>query len=68
MVPCTHPGMKKFFCLKAIDGLGPFAPSALPHCQKGVNEERNGRLEVVKLLTVLSYCVGGAFISSVLQH
>ena len=32
------------------------------------NEERDRRLEVVKLLTALSYCVGGSFICSVFQH
>ena len=31
MAPCTHPGLKGLFCLKAKNGLGRFAPSALPH-------------------------------------
>ena len=31
MAPCTHPGMKRLFCLKATNGIGRFAPSALPH-------------------------------------
>ena len=31
MAPCTHPGMKRLFCLKAKTDLGRFAPSALPH-------------------------------------
>ena len=31
MAPCTHPGMKRPFCLKAKNRLGRFAPSALPH-------------------------------------
>ena len=32
------------------------------------NEERERRLEVVKLLTALSYCVDGSFIWSAFQH
>ena len=28
---CTHPGMKRLFCLTAKNGLGRFAPLALPH-------------------------------------
>ena len=32
------------------------------------NEERDRRLEVVKLLTELSYGVSGSFIFSVFQH
>ena len=32
------------------------------------NEERDKRLEVVKLLTAFSYCVGGCFICSVFQY
>jgi len=31
MAPCTHPGMKRLFCLKAKNSLGRFAPSVLPH-------------------------------------
>ena len=31
MAPCTHPGMKRLFYLKAKNGLGRFALSALPH-------------------------------------
>ena len=31
MAPCTHPGMKRIFCLQAKNGVGRFAPSALPH-------------------------------------
>ena len=31
MAPCTHPGMKRLFCIKTKNGLGLFAPSALPH-------------------------------------
>ena len=31
MSPCTHPGMKRLFCLKAKNGLGRFGPSPLPH-------------------------------------
>ena len=34
MAPCTHPGMKRLFCLKAKNGLGRFAPSALPHYEE----------------------------------
>ena len=32
MAPCTHPGMKRLFCLYAKNALGRFALSALPHC------------------------------------
>ena len=32
------------------------------------NEERDRRLQVVKLLTALNYCVGGSYILSVFQH
>ena len=63
MALCTHPGMKRLFCLKAKNVFGRFAPAALPHYDKGRNEERDRRLEVVKLLTTLSYCVDGSFIS-----
>ena len=28
---CTHPGMKRLFCLKAKNSLGRFALSVLPH-------------------------------------
>ena len=38
--------------------------SARQH-EKGGNEERDGRRRLVKLLTSLSYCVGGSFIPSV---
>ena len=31
MAPCTHPGRKRLFRLKAKIGLGRFAPTALPH-------------------------------------
>ena len=31
MAPCTHPGMKRLFCLKAKNGLVRFAPSAWSH-------------------------------------
>ena len=31
MAPCTHPGIKRLFCLQVKNGLGRFAPSALPH-------------------------------------
>ena len=34
MAPCTHPGMKRLFCLKAKNGLDRFGPSTfefLPH-------------------------------------
>ena len=34
MAPCTHPGMKRLFCLMAKNGLGRFAPSALPHYEE----------------------------------
>ena len=34
MAPCTHPGMKRLFCQKAKNGLGRFAPSALPHYEE----------------------------------
>ena len=34
MEPGTHPGMKTFFCLKAKNDLGRFAPSALPHSEE----------------------------------
>ena len=34
MAPCTHPGMKRLFCLKAKNGLGRFALSALPHYEE----------------------------------
>ena len=34
---------------------------------KGGNEERDRRLQVVKLLTALSYCVGGSLACSVFQ-
>ena len=37
MAPCTHPGMKRIFCLKAKNGLGRFAPSALPHFNNMLN-------------------------------
>ena len=47
MAPCTHPGMKRLFCLKAKNGPGRFAPSALPHYEEAflptsreVNEAR----------------------------
>ena len=30
MAPCKHPGVNRPFCLKAKNGLGSFAPSALP--------------------------------------
>ena len=33
-----------------------------------INEERDRRLELVKLLDALIYCVGGSFICSVFQH
>ena len=36
-----------------------------PHYVKGGNEERDKRLQVVELLTALSYCVGSSFISFV---
>ena len=36
VAPCTHPGMKRLFRLKAKNGLGRFAPSALPHYQNNV--------------------------------
>ena len=36
--------------------------------KKGGNEERDRRLQVVKLLTALSYRVGGSLICSVFQH
>ena len=36
--------------------------------EKGRNEERDRRLQVVKLLTALSYRVGGSLICSVFQH
>ena len=39
MAPCTRPGMKRFFCLKAKTCLGRFAPSGLPH-----NDGETGRL------------------------
>ena len=29
LAPCTHPGMKRLFCLKVKNDLGRFAPSAL---------------------------------------
>ena len=32
------------------------------------NKEHNRRLEVVKLLTAVSYCVGDSFICSSFQH
>ena len=35
-----------------------FAPNSAPHYLKGSNEERERRLQVVKLLTALSYCGG----------
>ena len=31
MAPCTQPGIKRPFRLKAKNGLGRFAPSVLPH-------------------------------------
>ena len=34
-----------------------FAPTSAPHYYKGGNEERDRRLQVVKLLTAFSYCV-----------
>ena len=42
-----------------------FAPISAPHYYKGGNEERDGRLPVVKLLIASSYCTGGSFISPV---
>ena len=34
MAPCTHPGMKRLFCLNAKSALGRFAPSSLPHYEQ----------------------------------
>ena len=38
-----------------------FAPTSTPHYWKGGNEERDRRLQVVNLITALSYCVGSSF-------
>ena len=38
-----------------------FAPNYFSHYLKGENEDSGRRLQVVKLLTALSYCVGSSF-------
>ena len=38
--PVCNPGMKRLFALKAKNGLGRFASSALPHTSRDVNEAR----------------------------
>ena len=43
-----------------------FDPTSAPHCQKGGNEERDRRLQIVKHITAFSYCVGSSSIFCVL--
>ena len=40
MAPCTHPGMKRLFSLKAKNGLGRFAPSTCLITGRDVNEAK----------------------------
>ena len=51
-----------YWCFK---GLRPSQHQISPHYKNGGNEERDRRLQVVKLLTALSYCVGGSSLFAV---
>ena len=62
---CTHKGINNKYIRGTLwaNVLGIFsrAPGHRRPLDEGGNEERDRRLEVVKLLTALSYCVGGSF-------